>query len=39
MFREYTLPLGEKVLAGLFVTAQDNEAQAEALFTDVMLER
>jgi hypothetical protein len=39
MFREYTLPLGEKVLAGLFVTSQDNEVQAEALFTDVMLER
>jgi hypothetical protein len=39
MFREYTLPLGEQVLAGLFVTSQDNEAQAEALFTDVMLER
>jgi hypothetical protein len=38
-FRQFALPLGENVLAGLFVTAQDDEAQAEALFTDVMLER
>jgi alkaline phosphatase len=39
VFHEYTLSLGEEVLAGLFVTSQDNTTQAEALFTDVTLER